>query len=218
MALGEQGAAKNDKRKERLKKKSSKKDLTAKDRAFKKLDLRQELKKLEEMISQLKLDYEQYFLGISPYKPDALQKAVKKQIRTIRKAPFKHSWVNYKLRSLEGRYHTFNDYWERCNRQREDGVYSRDVFKANLRERMAQEDAAAQTETGKASKQMVALYDSYKQALEKASGKKANVDFTAFQKTLKKQAKAYQEKFGKKKMGFKITVKDGKVKIKAKGV
>lgn len=200
------------------KKKSSRRKLTADERAFYRADLRKELVQLEEMIAALKVDYEQFFLGITPFRPDRLYMDVKRKIREIRKAPFKQSWVTYKLRTLEGRFHTFNDYWERCNRQREEGVYHRDVFKANLREKNALEDAATATEQGKASQQMTALFDTYRRAIEKQSGKKQDIDFTAFQKALKKQAKAHREKFGDKKLGFKVVVKDGKVSIKAKAV
>ena len=199
-------------------KKSSKKKLTAHERAYERMDFRKELVRLEEMISELKVDYEQFLLGISPFRPDKLHNEVKRKIRAIRKAPFKQSWVNYKLRSLEGRYHTFNDYWERCNRQRDDGTYHRDVFKMNLREKNALEDAREGTELGKASKQMSALFDTYRRAVEKQTGKKQEIDFSQFQKALRKQAKAHKEKFGEKKLGFKVVVKNGKVSIKAKAI
>jgi hypothetical protein len=202
----------------RQKNKSSKKELRASEKAFERLDLRKELVVLEEMISHLKVEYEQYFLGIITIRPDKLNADVKRKLRTIRNAPFKQAWVNYKLRSLESRYHTFNDYWERCNRQKEDGTYFRDVFKANLREKNALEDARANTDYGKASKHMTALFDTYKRALEKQTGRKQEIDIGAFQKALKKKAKAHRDKFGEKKLGFKVVVKNGKVSIKARAV
>ena len=197
------------------KKKSSKKELNLQDRALSKIDLRLELRRLEEMLNDLKVDYEQYFMGITLYSPDKLHKEVKRQIRHLRKAPFKKPWASYKLRSLEGRYHTFNDYWQRVIRQKEEGTYHKDVFKANLREKNQQEDMASLTAQGKVSKQVAHLYDSYKRALEKQLGRKQEIDFKAFQKSLRQQAKAYQEKFGDKKLQFKVVVQEGRVKIKA---
>ena len=114
-----------------------KKDL--KDRAFERLDVRMELAKLDAMIDELKVVFEQYFLGLTPYAPDKLHNQVKRQIRTLRRAPFKNSQMGYQLRTLEGRYNTLNTYWARVLREREAGTYHRDVFKANLRERLALE-------------------------------------------------------------------------------
>jgi hypothetical protein len=187
------------------------------ERAFERIELRKELKRLEVMIEELKIDYEQFFLGITPFQPDKLHNAVKQLIREIRKAPFKKSAHKYRQLTLESRYHTYNDYWQRVLRQKEEGTYSKDVFKANLRERNALEDQEAGTLKGEAAKNMQALFKSYKSALEKQTGKKQDLDYKAFQKSLVKRAKAYKEKYGDQKLTFKVTVKEGKVTIKAKG-
>ncbi|RMG44652.1 MAG: hypothetical protein D6719_01500 [Candidatus Dadabacteria bacterium] len=192
----------------------SKKDL--RERAFEKLDLRAELDLLERMIAELKVDYEQYFLGIVPFSPDKQHSAVKRKIRELVNAPFKNSQMNFRLRTLESRYQTYNNYWQRVLREREEGTYSRDVFKANLRERRALEVARENTKVGKADKSMRTLYDNYRRALEKQTGRKQDIDFNAFKKSLIKRAKSYREKHGNKKLVFKVAVKDGKVTIRAK--
>ena len=186
------------------------------DRAKADVDVRSEMKKLERMIEDLKVDYEQFFLGLTPYMPDKLHNEVKKQIRFLRRAPFKNSQSKYQLRTLESRYNTYNNYWQRTIREKEEGTYSKDVFKAEMRARHAHEDALAGTEQGAASKGMQDLYNSYKSALEKTTGKSQSVDFGAFQKSLIKRAKAFKEEHGSKKMAFKVKVKNGKVVVQAK--
>jgi hypothetical protein len=189
---------------------------SARDRATERMNVRVELSRLEVMIEELKVEYEQYFLGFRPYAPDKEHKIVERKIRDVRKAPFKNSEMTYRLRSLESRFQTYNNYWQRTMRQREAGTYSKDVFKANMRERHAREEAEANTAKGKAQRQMRELYDSYKSALEKQTGKKANVEYGSFKKSLAKRAKEYQEKNGKKKLTFKVVMKDGKVSVQAR--
>jgi len=189
---------------------------TAKERAFEKLDLRAELDKLESLISELKVQYEQYFTGLLPLSPDKMHNDVKRKIRQLLKAPFKNHALNFRMKTLEGRYSTFNTYWQRILKQREDGTYTKDVFKANLRERNALEDARSETASGKAEKSMQVLFNSYREALEKTTGQKQNLDYQAFQKSLVERAKEFKARHQDKKVTFKVVVKDGNVSIKAK--
>ena len=186
-----------------------------KGRASERFDWRVELDKLEAMISDLKIQYEMFFTGIIPLAPEKEHASVKRKIRELLKAPFKSSASSFKLKTLEGRYSTFNTYWQRVLKQREEGVYSKDVFKANVREKNAAEDAKAVTIVGKAEKSMNALFNTYKEALEKTTGKKQELDYQAFQKSLIERAKEYKAKHSDKKVSFKVLIKDGKVTIQA---
>jgi hypothetical protein len=189
---------------------------TLAERAFERMDVRAELVQLEDEIAKLKVEYEQYFLGLNPFTPDKLHNDVRKHIRLLRKAPFKSSQMMYQLRVLETRYNTFNSYWQRILREKEAGTYIKDIFKANLREQIAKDEAESQSAKGQVSKTMKALFDSYAGALEKATGKKQSLDFDAFQKSLVNRAKDFREKNGNKKLTFKVVMKDGKVTVQAK--
>lgn len=182
-----------------------------------KQDLRAELARLEVMINELKIQYEQYFSGVIQIPPDRLHNDLKMFLRKMLKSPFRSSAVNFKLKALETRYQSFNTYWQRTLKQKEDGTYSRDVFKAELRERNQQEEVKAQTKEGKAENSMQSLFNSYKTELEKISGSKQNLDFNAFKNSLIARAKEFKEQHGAKKLTFKVQVKDGKVSIKASG-
>lgn len=179
-------------------------------------DLRGELDRLEQMLADLKVLYEQYFTGLAPLPPDKLHSEVKRLLRQMSAAPFRSSEINYRLRTLKHRYQTFDTYFQRVMKQREEGVYSRDVFKANLREQAALEAAYEQTAQGQASKGLKELFESYRSALEKVNGRSEELDFKAFQKSLVKRAKELRERHGIKKLTFKVVVKDGKVTVQAK--
>jgi hypothetical protein len=184
---------------------------------FATIDVNKELRRLDKLLAELRVEYEQFFLAIAPHPPDRLHNEVKRLIRRIRKAPFKRAVTRYRLRVLQGRYHTYNDYWQRTMREKEEGTYARDVFKANLRERMAREQKAAATHKGSLSKSIEDLFHCYKTALEKQSGAMQNLDFAAFQEALIKKAKAHAAQTGVKKLSFQVVVKDGKVMVRAKG-
>ena len=179
------------------------------------INVRAELYQLENMLEEVKLKFEQYFSSIIQLPPDSIHNDAKRLIRRLRKAPFKSSAMNYKLKTLEGRYHTYNTYWQRVLREREDGVYVKDVFKANIREKNALEEARALTSIGLAEKGIKSLFETYKGALEQRAGKVATLNFDSFQDSLIKKAKAFKEKNGAEKLVFKVVVKDGKVLVKA---
>jgi hypothetical protein len=168
------------------------------------------------MVAELKLRYEQYFTGIVPLPPDTLHNDVKQQLRRLRKAPFRNSAANYRLRTLETRYNTFVSDWHRVLREREDGTYSRDLFKAGLRERAAQEAAFLATSQGVTETGIKNLFDKYRTEVERCTGRKQNFDFDSFQKSIVNRAKELRALHGAAKLSFKVVVKEGKVSIVAK--
>lgn len=179
------------------------------------IDLRAELDTLEQELADLKVRYEQYFAGLMPLAPEKQHAKLKHIIRQLRKAPFKNSALNYRLKSIESRYNTFNTYWQRTLRAKEEGTYSKDLFKADIREKMLREEKRAQTAKGASERHMKSLFESYKDALEKNAGKKLNIDYNAFQKSLVQRVRELKEATGGKKFSFKVVVKEGKVSLKA---
>jgi len=191
------------------------KNQSIEERAHGRMDLRVELDHLDKMISELKVQFEQYFSGLVQFPPDKLHAQVKRTIRYLFNAPFKNSEMSFHLRTLENRYRSYNTYFERVLRQREEGSYKRDVFKADIRERHALEDRHARTAQGTAEKGLQSLFNSYKAALEKQTGLPQNIDFQAFQKSLVSRAKDFKEQNGNKKVTFKVVIKNGKVTVQA---
>lgn len=180
-----------------------------------KLDLRVELDELDSMISDLKVRYDQYFTGLQPLTPDRQYKLVRRRIRELRKAPFKNSGLKFKLGVIENRFNTYNTYWQRVLREKEEGTYSKDVFKADLRQQAEVEERRAQTKEGASEKSLHNLYQSYKDALESQTGKAQDLDFKTFERSLIKRVKDLKEKTGGKKVSFKVVMQDGKVQLKA---
>lgn len=176
-----------------------------------------ELDRLESKMGELRILYEQHFVDVLPQPPLQLQKEVVKLIRQLLKAPFKNSADRFRLRMLVQRYQSYHTYWERVNKQREDGTYNRDLFKAEMRDRMAAETAQENSQAGRAEKGLKQLFSSYETAVKRAGGDAAKLNFESFKKNLLKKAKQLKEQHGVKKLHYKIVVKNGKVVVKASG-
>jgi len=189
--------------------------LPPRENPFDRIDVREELDKLERSVEDLRLQFEQYFTGVIPLSPERLHNDVKRRFRKLLKAPFKSSEMSFKLRAIKGRYQTLHSYWQRVLRQREDGTYSKDVFKANLREKAALEDERSKTTQGATEHAMQNLFRVYKDAVERNVGKSQDVDYGAFQKAILQRTAEFKTRNQGKKVSFKVVIKDGKVTIKA---
>lgn len=178
-----------------------------------KLDI--ELNKLESQIEELRVLYEQYFVDVFPQPPDKQRKEVVRFIRQLLKAPFKNSQIRFRLRTLVTRYQTYSTYWERVIKEREEGKYAKDLFKAEMREKLLEDIKKEQSAAGKADKGIRQLFTSYEEAMRKNGVKTDGLNFDTFKKSLLDKAKKLKEQHGVKKLQYKIVVKDGKVVVKA---
>lgn len=179
----------------------------------KEIDLKLDL--LERKIEELRVMYEQFFIDVNPHIPDKLHKDVKRQINNLLNAPFKSSQRKFRLKNLVTRFQTYATYWERVMKQREEGTYSRDVFKAEMREKMLEEERRAMTEAGIAEKGLKQLFSTYEKALKKTGSKIDNLDYSAFRKRMIQQAKTLKQKHGAKQLTYKVVLSKGRATIKA---
>ena len=166
-------------------------------------------------ISELKVYYEQYFVDLLPQPPDKLQQEVVWIIRQLLRAPFKNAAARFRLRHLIQRYQMFATYWEKVIKLREEGKYSKDQFKAEMREKSLMTAKFEASQQGKAEKGMKQLFESYENALKQSGVNTKNINYDAFKKSLMEKAKVLKEKHGAKKLQYKIVVKDGRVTVKA---
>ncbi len=179
--------------------------------------LSHELDRLEGKLKELQILYEQYFVDVLPKPPTSQHDEIKRTIRMLLKAPFKNSQVRFRLRMLVQRFQTYATYWERVNKQREEGTYTKDLFKAELRDRLLEDAKRDASQAGKAEKRIRELYSTYETAVKKVGGDTGKLNFDSFKKALIKKAKQLKNEQGVKKLQYKVVVNEGKVTIKASG-
>lgn len=177
--------------------------------------IRLQMAAIESQIEALRILYEQFFNGTIKLPPDKLNHDVQQQLRDLQKSPFRNAALNFQARSIKTKYNTLATYWQRVFRAKEAGTYSKDVFKADLRERLAFEEERIKTKVGKAEQAFHELFNSYQRALEQTTGKAQKLDYDSFQKSILQRAKELKQSGAAQKVAFKVVTKDGKVTVQA---
>jgi hypothetical protein len=106
-------------------------------------ELEAECRKLEEELEELKARYEQYFLGVERKEPVRRREELRKRVLRIKEAFTRNTGLRFRLQSLHARYLSYERMWLRSAREKEEGTYRRDLFKARLRAAHKDEAAAA---------------------------------------------------------------------------
>jgi hypothetical protein len=103
-------------------------------------ELAGECQALEDELEELKAKYEQYFLGVERREPNRWREDVKKKVLRLKSAFTRNTGLKFRIQSLYARYLSYERMWQRSVREKEEGTYRRDVFKAKMR---AKHDEAA---------------------------------------------------------------------------
>jgi hypothetical protein len=121
-------------------------------------ELTDQAQKLEEELEALKARYEMYFLGVERLEPAKWRDDVKRKVLRVKSAFTRNTGLKFKIQSLHARYLSYERLWLRSAREREEGRYHRDLFKARLhaREKAAPPAAGARAATAAASAAAVA--------------------------------------------------------------
>ena len=97
---------------------------------------------LEESLEELKVKYEMYFLGVERLEPGKKREELKRDIARLKSAFTRNTGLRFRIQSLHARYLSYERMWARAAREREEGTYRRDLFKARLRRGEAKERPA----------------------------------------------------------------------------
>ena len=102
-------------------------------RAAKQKDaIQDECTALEYELEELKVKYEMYFLGVEKREPNKWREELKKKVLRIKEAFTRNAALRFRLQSLHARVLSYERMWLRSVREKEEGTYHRDVFKAKL--------------------------------------------------------------------------------------
>jgi len=180
----------------------------------------EELKMLEAKLTQLKLEYEKYFLGTRPTEPSQARSEVQKMvIRWSNTRITNNTALRFKFNSLNGRYQAFKRQWDNILRQIEAGTYKRHVFKADLRDRERGIGVAGGSAGGPkpaiVGDGRADLFETYRDAMVATGQNAKGLTPEKLQRALAKQEAAIKQKYGWDRVDFKVVVTDGKVKLKA---
>lgn len=171
----------------------------------------EELEILGRKVTQLKLAYDQYFLGSRPREPQALAEELRKLFLKYTNESIKNTAMRFKFNSANSRYQAFKRQWLDTLRKIEKGEYERHQFKSNLRQKQmpATEGVAPITQSRDD------VFSAFVEARQACGQSVDNLTADKLKSVLDKQEKALQERFGDCTVRFKVVVEDGKAKLRA---
>jgi hypothetical protein len=188
-------------------------------------DINGELSKLEVELRKLEGEYNMFFAGRLPRPPWETRTRVDQLVKRIDRSHIQNYADRFRFATLQARYSTFADLWDRGLRAREEGRPG--PFGATRREAPAAAKAdpavprerilhvAAFSDPAHEMDKLEQLYDSLVEARREA-GDDA-VPFHRFADLVKDQVRQLKQK-GSPEVAFRVAVKDGKVSFTAKGL
>jgi len=177
-----------------------------------------ELSRLEADLKQLEAEYNMYFAGRLPKPPWETRNRVEALIKQYDRAYIQNYGDRFRFNTLQSRYQSFVDLWDKALRGREEGRAS-GPFAAKSKEpaaRSAEDKVVKVTAFKDPLKEMDKLHELYNSLVEarREIGEDA-VPFHKFADLVKTQVKKLTSD-GHGEVAFRVAVKDGKVNFTAK--
>ncbi len=120
-------------------------------------ELQREIDAMEKDIAELRSSYELFFMGVEKVEPKIARDVIKSTLRRWKEMPVKNTAIKFQIQQLKARMVSFESYWQRIMRQREEGTYKRDTDKAKrYLEEKAKEEAKKAAEAQAIQKQPAA--------------------------------------------------------------
>jgi hypothetical protein len=92
-----------------------------------------ELKDAEEELERVKARYDQFFIGIERREPRRERDEIRKRVMLLKEAFTRNAALRFRIQTLHARYLSYERLWVRSAREKEEGTYRRDIFKARIR-------------------------------------------------------------------------------------
>jgi len=189
-------------------------------------DLERDLRALDAALRKLEAEYNMYFAGRLPRPPVEARARVAQLVTKLDRAYIQNYADRFRFNTLQARYSSFAELWDRGLMAREEGRIG--PFAPKRRDEPAPKAPEAPPVPAEKvvhvasfsdpSRQMDRLQALYEQLVEarRAVGEQA-VPFHRFADLVKTQVQKLQSK-GSAEVAFRVSVKDGKVNLTAKGV
>ena len=180
----------------------------------------EKLKRLEDDIRRLKIEFDIYFNGASkrpPYDTKGRVETMLKRLSDDRTLSFAQ---RYLLNSLGARYTAFRELWRRTMQGREEGRDAAAAARASARDEVSHRENAATFVCDDAHKDVPTvkqLYDALIEAKMKCGESVDDLSFPRFHHLIATKTDNLKERSGCDRVRFSIDVEGGRVSFKAKG-
>ena len=176
--------------------------------------IEEHLQTLDHKLSQLKREYDQYFLGTRPREPVLLRGEVNKIVARLSNQPIQNTGARFKFSSLCSRFQAFRRQWDETLRKIEAGTYERHQFKARIHGAGGKPTGGGAAPSSQAAKSD--LFQEYVDARMACGESVKGLTREKVEGVIAKQRAQLAEKYGADtKFAFRVAVEGGKVRLKA---
>lgn len=169
--------------------------------------------KLKELITR----YDQYFLGLEKREPLKLLEELEKLVRRYATTSISNTMHKHRYNNLVARFNSYRQHWNRIVREIEEGRYSRDRFRADLREAQRTKPDTSERERPEQSgdRELDRIFAELLEARRTCNLPIDGMDRAQLAATLERQRPLLTQKLGTVDIRFRVVVEEGKPKIKA---
>lgn len=164
---------------------------------------------LEMKINKLRIEFDQYFGGLIKIPPFKLQDEIKRILRTYGTRKIQNTALNFRYKSLVGRYVTYENMWQRHMRMVNEGTLKRGAGFSPV-------NGAKKKQSGSANESPAEKL--FKDLMQAKSGLKqdtSDIKVQNLQAMIEKQTAAIKAKYKCSSVEYKVVTEAGKAKVKA---
>jgi hypothetical protein len=190
------------------------------------LDPEEELRLIERELMEVKVAFDQFFLGFERKSPLRRRDVLGERIRKFRshldaKTP---AGFRFRLDQAQAKFAAYDRIWNRNLQDKEAGRDSRDLFKMKMKQKKAGEETMPPAPKAAAPKpppsaltpgQLKTLYDTFVIARQRTNEPTSGLSMETLGKTLEKQVPALLKQFNCEAVDFKVVIKNNKAVLKA---
>ncbi|MEW6363183.1 MAG: MXAN_5187 C-terminal domain-containing protein [Acidobacteriota bacterium] len=189
------------------------------------MDLDKELADLDLSITRLKLDYERFFSGGQKVPPERERDRVAAMIKRLNATSMQNFSQRYLFQVLMTRFYTYSELWNRQMRAREEGIsltgivpHARPAPAAAAAPPVRPTEYSAVIGSPDHGQPISTLYGQFMELRSQTGEPADKVSPQAFEKLIQSQYKQLTQKFGASAVEFRLSIKDGKVQLRAKAI
>lgn len=181
----------------------------------------QQLDQLADGIEKFKIEFERFLAGATVLPPDEPKAKLVRELRELRNANLRASADQFRLASLEARFNSYSELFNRRLRDREEGRGARPVRAGAAAPERGFDALSGVVVTDRLEAGAVdALYQTLTRRMQTpaAAGAAPAMGLDTFRGYLSQQIESIRLKTGCEAVQFRIATEDGKLKLKAKPV
>ncbi len=182
------------------------------------IDIENDLNRLDGELRQLEAEYTMFFAGRLPKPPWDTRARVDAAMKQLDREPIKNTALKFRFSTIQSRYATFVDLWERGMRAKEEGRSSPlSSIPADTRTRPRDTDSAARagipTRPRQSEQTLQSLYETLSEARRQVGA--PAISFDRFSDVVSKEIDRLRAA-GKSGVTFRVAIKDGKAHLTAR--